>query len=122
MHALGGKDENAGGAKVKEPAPTLLASAELFEYSELFGAALLSEAWTRLRALKALPAQAWACPTPCPDIFELPLRYFENVCELDIMTHLDKAHFVVDEMICNGFIIETSKANILEPIKILEKH
>ena len=29
-------------------------------------------------------------------------RYFENVCELDIMNHLDKAHFIVDEMIVNG--------------------
>lgn len=26
-------------------------------------------------------------------------RYFESVCELDIMSQLDKAHFIVDEVI-----------------------
>ena len=25
-------------------------------------------------------------------------RYFESVCELDIMSQLDKAHFIVDEV------------------------
>eukprot|EP00954_Amorphochlora_amoebiformis_P019256 1331503-Amorphochlora_amoeboformis.AAC.1 len=36
-------------------------------------------------------------------------KYFENVCELDIMFNLEKAHFILDEMICNGHIIETNK-------------
>lgn len=26
-------------------------------------------------------------------------RYFENVCELDIMFNLEKAHFILDEMV-----------------------
>ncbi len=29
-------------------------------------------------------------------------RYFGAVCELDIMFHLEKAHFILDEMIMNG--------------------
>ena len=33
-------------------------------------------------------------------------RYFENVCELDIMFNLEKAHFVLDEMVMNGCILE----------------
>ncbi|KAJ1637628.1 AP4 complex subunit sigma putative [Pavlovales sp. CCMP2436] len=48
-------------------------------------------------------------------------RYFENVCELDIMFNLEKAHFVLDEMLMNGCIIETNKNNILAPIHLLDK-
>ena len=48
-------------------------------------------------------------------------RYFENVCELDIMSQLDKAHFIVDEMVMNGCIVETNKNLILAPISVLDK-
>ena len=48
-------------------------------------------------------------------------KYFENVCELDIMFNLEKAHFILDEMVMNGCIIETNKANVLQPIAMLEK-
>ena len=48
-------------------------------------------------------------------------KYFENVCELDIMFNLEKAHFILDEMVMNGYIIETNKANVLKPIVLLEK-
>merc|ERR1712166_1452706 len=48
-------------------------------------------------------------------------RYFENVCELDIMFNLEKAHFILDEMVMNGCIIETNKNNILAPVHILDK-
>merc|ERR1712122_264043 len=39
-------------------------------------------------------------------------KYFENVCELDIMFNLEKAHFILDEMLQCGHIVETSKFNI----------
>lgn len=48
-------------------------------------------------------------------------RFFENVCELDIMFHLEKAHFIVSEMIVDGCIVETNKANIMAPIQMMEK-
>eukprot|EP00300_Choanocystis_sp_HF-7_P000747 c10617_g1_i3.p1 GENE.c10617_g1_i3~~c10617_g1_i3.p1 ORF type:complete len:167 (-),score=42.56 c10617_g1_i3:16-483(-) len=48
-------------------------------------------------------------------------RYFENVCELDIMMHLEKAHFIVDEMIMNGCVVETNKDNILLPLDTITK-
>ena len=48
-------------------------------------------------------------------------KYFENVCELDIMFNIEKAHFILDEMVMNGQIIETNKANILAPLRMLEK-
>eukprot|EP00922_Rhytidocystis_sp_ex-Travisia-forbesii_P025693 GHVS01037699.1.p1 GENE.GHVS01037699.1~~GHVS01037699.1.p1 ORF type:complete len:169 (-),score=24.02 GHVS01037699.1:318-824(-) len=48
-------------------------------------------------------------------------KYFENVCELDIMFNLEKAHFILDEMVVNGCIVETNKSNVLQPILLLEK-
>ncbi|KAL8040504.1 hypothetical protein ABFX02_10G102300 [Erythranthe guttata] len=47
-------------------------------------------------------------------------RHFGN-CELDIMFHLEKAHFMLEEMVMNGCVVETSKANILSPIQLMEK-
>nr|XP_010914758.1 AP-4 complex subunit sigma isoform X1 [Elaeis guineensis] len=48
-------------------------------------------------------------------------RHFGNVCELDIMFHLEKAHFMLEEMVMNGCIVETSKTNILAPIQLMDK-
>ena len=41
-------------------------------------------------------------------------RHFGNVCELDIMFHLEKAHYVLDEMVANGAVLETNKAVVLD--------
>mmetsp|Transcript_11764 Transcript_11764/g.13545 ORF Transcript_11764/g.13545 Transcript_11764/m.13545 type:complete len:145 (-) Transcript_11764:289-723(-) len=49
-------------------------------------------------------------------------KYFEQVCELDIMFNLEKAHFILDEMVMNGAIVETSKSSILQPIALLDKN
>lgn len=49
-------------------------------------------------------------------------RYFENVCELDIMFNIEKAHFIIDEMIMNGCILETNKESILTPLKAMMKN
>lgn len=48
-------------------------------------------------------------------------KYFESVCELDIMFNLEKAHFIVDEMVVNGHIVDANKTNILKPIHLMEK-
>ncbi|KAK9810668.1 hypothetical protein WJX73_008890 [Symbiochloris irregularis] len=48
-------------------------------------------------------------------------RFFANVCELDLMFNLEMAHFVVDEMMMNGCIVETNKQNVLAPVQLLEK-
>ena len=48
-------------------------------------------------------------------------KYFENVCELDIMFNIEKAHFIIDEMIMTGYIVETNKANILNPVIAIVK-
>mmetsp|Transcript_68035 Transcript_68035/g.215225 ORF Transcript_68035/g.215225 Transcript_68035/m.215225 type:complete len:151 (+) Transcript_68035:119-571(+) len=43
-------------------------------------------------------------------------KYFGNVCELDVMFHLDKAHFIMDEMLMNGAGIPPS----LPPLPLCE--
>lgn len=47
-------------------------------------------------------------------------RYFESVCELDIMFNIDKVHIMLDEMVMNGYIIEANRAVIIDPLKVLE--
>lgn len=37
------------------------------------------------------------------------------------MFNLEKAHFILNEMLMNGCIVETNKANVLRPIHLLEK-
>ena len=48
-------------------------------------------------------------------------KYFENVCELDIMFNIEKAHFIVDEIVMSGYIVETNKTNILNPVVTVVK-
>jgi len=38
------------------------------------------------------------------------------------MFNLEKAHFILDEMVMNGAIVETSKSSILQPIALLDKN
>lgn len=41
---------------------------------------------------------------------------------LQIMFNIDKAHFILDEMVTNGFIVETNKANVLRPITLMDRN
>jgi AP-4 complex subunit sigma-1 len=34
---------------------------------------------------------------------------------------IKEVHFLVDEMVQNGFIVETNKSNILRPIALMER-
>ncbi|XP_019849518.1 PREDICTED: AP-4 complex subunit sigma-1-like isoform X2 [Amphimedon queenslandica] len=48
-------------------------------------------------------------------------RFFDSVCELDIMFNIDKAHMILDEMIINGEITETNKDRVLAPVAVLDR-
>lgn len=37
------------------------------------------------------------------------------------MFNLEKAHFILDEMVMNGQIVEANKNSILKPIHMMEK-
>ena len=49
-------------------------------------------------------------------------KYFDSVCELDIMYHIEKAYYIVDEMVSNGSIVENNKANILKPLALIVRN
>jgi AP-4 complex subunit sigma-1 len=36
------------------------------------------------------------------------------------MFNLEKAHFIVDEMVIGGHIVETNKARILKPVRLFD--
>ncbi|CAM9577748.1 unnamed protein product [Choristocarpus tenellus] len=40
-------------------------------------------------------------------------KCFENVCELDLIFHSDKVHYVLDEIIMGGMVLETNISQIL---------
>jgi len=48
-------------------------------------------------------------------------KWAGSICELDIMYQLEEVHFLLDEMVMNGYIVDTSKGNILRPIDMLER-
>lgn len=48
-------------------------------------------------------------------------KFFRNVCELDIMFNLDRAHMLLEEMVMNGRIVESSHKAILEPVELLDQ-
>ena len=52
---------------------------------------------------------------------ELLDSYFSNVCELDIVFNFNKVYAILDEYILAGEMQETSKKQILERIRELEK-
>ena len=41
--------------------------------------------------------------------------------ELQIMFNIEKAHFIIDEMVMSGYIVETNKTNILNPVVTVVK-
>ena len=48
--------------------------------------------------------------------------YFGNVCELDIIYNFEKAHFILDEMIMGGEIMETSNRVIVQSVVNSDRH
>ena len=48
-------------------------------------------------------------------------KWAGSICELDIMYQLEEVHFLVDEMVQNGCIVETNRTNILRPIALMER-
>jgi len=43
-------------------------------------------------------------------------KYFGNVCELDVIFNFAKAHYCLEQMICGGYITETSKNEVLSEV------
>ena len=48
-------------------------------------------------------------------------KYFKKVCELDIIMNLEKTHYIIEEMVMNGEILEASKQDIVGPVIALDQ-
>ena len=49
-------------------------------------------------------------------------RCFENVCELDLVFHMDRVHAIMDEIVQAGMVLETNIGNILKALDGQRKH
>lgn len=43
-------------------------------------------------------------------------KCFENVCELDLIFHVDKVHYILNELVMGGMVLETNMNEILSRI------
>ena len=48
-------------------------------------------------------------------------RCFENVCELDLIFHVDKVHNILQEICLGGMVLETNMAEILTHVDAQSK-
>ena len=44
-------------------------------------------------------------------------KCFENVCELDLIFHMDKVHFILNELVMGGMVLETNMNEILTRVE-----
>lgn len=48
-------------------------------------------------------------------------RCFENVCELDLIFHMDKINYVLDEIVVGGLVLETNMADVLASLQAAKR-
>lgn len=44
-------------------------------------------------------------------------KCFENVCELDLIFHVDKVHHILNELVMGGMVLETNMNEIMSRIE-----
>ncbi|EEC03829.1 Ap-3 complex subunit sigma, putative [Ixodes scapularis] len=44
-------------------------------------------------------------------------KCFENVCELDLIFHMDKVHYILNELVMGGMVLETNMTEIITRIE-----
>ena len=48
-------------------------------------------------------------------------KCFENVCELDLIFNCDKVHYILDEIVMGGMVLETNIGDVLEAVAEMNK-
>jgi AP-3 complex subunit sigma len=48
-------------------------------------------------------------------------KCFQNVCELDLIFHSDRVHYILDEVVSGGMVVETNIAAVLQAVKDQDK-
>lgn len=48
-------------------------------------------------------------------------KCFEPVCELDVIFHSDKVHYILDEVVMGGMVLETNIGEIFEAVQSMKQ-
>jgi AP-3 complex subunit sigma len=48
-------------------------------------------------------------------------KSFQNVCELDLIFHSDRVHYILDEVVMGGMVLETNIVSVLQAINDQDK-
>ncbi|KFQ04624.1 AP-3 complex subunit sigma-2, partial [Haliaeetus albicilla] len=48
-------------------------------------------------------------------------KCFENVCELDLIFHMDKVHHILQEVVIGGMVLETNMNEIVAQVEAQSK-
>jgi AP-3 complex subunit sigma len=48
-------------------------------------------------------------------------KCFENVCELDLIFHVDKVHYILQEIVMGGMVLETNMGEVMTHIEAQNK-
>ncbi|XP_040426089.1 AP-3 complex subunit sigma-2 isoform X2 [Cygnus olor] len=48
-------------------------------------------------------------------------KCFENVCELDLIFHMDKVHYILQEVVIGGMVLETNMNEIVAQVEAQSK-
>ncbi|KFW11638.1 AP-3 complex subunit sigma-2, partial [Fulmarus glacialis] len=48
-------------------------------------------------------------------------KCFENVCELDLIFHMDKVHHILQEVVIGGMVLETNMSEIVAQVEAQSK-
>eukprot|EP01138_Halocafeteria_seosinensis_P004110 gb/GECG01004202.1/.p1 GENE.gb/GECG01004202.1/~~gb/GECG01004202.1/.p1 ORF type:complete len:181 (+),score=19.54 gb/GECG01004202.1/:1-543(+) len=48
-------------------------------------------------------------------------KYFGHVCELHLIFHTDKVHYILDEIVMGGMVVETNSSEILTSVTEMDK-
>ncbi len=51
-----------------------------------------------------------------------PPSIIQSVCELDIMHNLEKSHYILDEVVMNGVVVDANRENILKIRQLEDKN
>ena len=48
-------------------------------------------------------------------------KCFEPVCELDVIFHSDKVHYILDEVVMGGMVLETNIGEIFDAVQSMKQ-
>uniref|UniRef100_A0A3Q4BL20 AP complex mu/sigma subunit domain-containing protein n=1 Tax=Mola mola TaxID=94237 RepID=A0A3Q4BL20_MOLML len=58
------------------------------------------------------------CPNSSQVFVETLDKCFENVCELDLIFHMDKVHYILQEVVMGGMVLETNMNEIVGQVEL----